>query len=77
MYKIEEIRCIDDGGKIHIIQIRQKKLVASPKDEWKQVLGMKSLRTSLGAFVNLLDENTFEIVQTKTIVRRTAQSLTS
>ena len=66
-----EIICADDEGNRYTVQEWQRMRELRPLNgPVQKVPGMKSLRTTSGLHVNYIDENTFEIVETDTTIRR-------
>lgn len=68
---IERFLASDSGGNVYQVIVRQEIIdAASSDDPHHEVPGMKSVYLSDGSQVNRIDANTFEIVQTGTIIKR-------
>lgn len=69
---IERFPATDPDGNTYQIIVRQEIIgAASLDDPHAEVPGMKSVYLSDGSRVNRIDANTFEIIQTGTIIKRT------
>lgn len=68
---ISRIACKDDTGQTYVLEEWQEQIPAGHLDDPNATTpGMKQLILSTGGRVNYIDEDTFEIVQTDTIIRR-------
>lgn len=72
MEKVDAILCRSDDGTIYEIEAWQKYVRQSIDGEIRQARGTQSFQTSTGGPVNRIDDHTFMIVETDTIVRRVA-----
>lgn len=71
MKLIKRITCNDDSGKTYEVEHWQEQIPAGHMGNPKATIpGMSQLNLSTGESVNYIDENTFKIVQTDTIIRR-------
>lgn len=68
---IRQFECADDEGNRHTVQEWQKFTIIRPlSGNEEKVPGARSMRTREGLRVNIIDEDTFQIVQTDAIIRR-------
>jgi len=71
MILLEEFDAQSDSGKIYAVQIWQEEIDASSMSSGrKKILGMKQAMLSDGSHVNVIDSETFEIVDTGEIIRK-------
>jgi hypothetical protein len=59
-----------EGGERHVVIEFTEYIDVGGKDGPEQIPGMKELRLEGGGRVNYIDDDTFEIVQSRTILKR-------
>jgi hypothetical protein len=67
---IDKFKAQSDDGATYTVHEFQEFVATGTKDGDDWIPGLKELKLNDGSRLNLIDENTFEIVQSGTILRR-------